>query len=201
MVGEMADRPAVDHQIAREEVAADRARGRVFAADEHVVDPLLVLSQRAVGAPARLGAAARLGVGGADRKPRVDEGSGSHRRRERAHEEIVVRRGVAAVDQGTPDVEVAEHEDRIGRPLQRAPDERRELLDLGAADLPVLVARLQMGDEHVDRLARAAREARVQRALGREHVLLGSGPVGPAALGHDRQAARERELVADQRQP
>ena len=50
MVGEMADRLAVDDQIARKEVAAHRSGRGVGAGEKHVVDPLLVRAQRAVRA-------------------------------------------------------------------------------------------------------------------------------------------------------
>ena len=41
----------------------------------------------------------------------------------------------------------------------------------------------------------------VEHPLGRQHILLGGVPVNVSAGAYDRQPARERQLVADQRQP
>jgi hypothetical protein len=64
----------------------------------------------------------------------------------------------------------------------------------------VLLARLQVCDEHVDRIL-AARQADVEHPLGRQCILLGGMGVNVSCGANDGQPAGERQFVTDQWQP
>ena len=160
--------------------SASRGR-RAIAGDEEVVDALLVRAARTVRPHARLGAAGGLGDRRHGSPARRRRSGGAPRRRIERRAGSCSRTPDPPVDAAAPDVEVAEHQDRVGGAVHLVTHERASSSIWRRRTAPCSWPACRCVTN--TSITSSPRASRAQHALGREHVLLGGVPVDMAGGG------------------